>query len=97
MSNCEPDIHPVTTFEEMFEQALLSRALKEKLEFKDFDTPTPIQMQAIPMIKKKKETIFIAETGSGKSFAFIGPLLSMCKPGEGLKALVLAPTRELVI
>ena len=38
-----------------------------------------------------------AETGSGKSLAFIVPLLEMIKRGGGLKALVLAPTRELTI
>jgi superfamily II DNA/RNA helicase len=39
----------------------------------------------------------LAETGSGKSLAFITPLLHMIKRGDGLKAIVLSPTRELTI
>ncbi len=39
----------------------------------------------------------LAETGSGKSLAFIAPLLHMIKHGDGLKAIVLSPTRELTI
>ena len=39
----------------------------------------------------------LAETGSGKSLSFIVPLLETIRRGEGLKAVVLAPTRELTI
>ncbi len=45
----------------------------------------------------KKSSVILAETGSGKSLAFIAPLLHMIKHGDGLKAIVLSPTRELTI
>ena len=54
-------------------------------------------MQAIPLICKRKDSIVLAETGSGKSFAFAAPLLETIKRGSGLKAVILAPTRELTI
>jgi superfamily II DNA/RNA helicase len=54
-------------------------------------------MQAIPLIMQKRDAIVLAETGSGKSLAFIAPLLESLKRGDGLKALVIAPTRELTI
>ena len=54
-------------------------------------------MQAIPLIAAKQSAIILAETGSGKSLAFAAPLLEMIKRGDGLKAFVIAPTRELTI
>jgi len=54
-------------------------------------------MQAIPIISSKRSAIILAETGSGKSLAFAVPLLENLKRGSGLKALVIAPTRELTI
>ena len=54
-------------------------------------------MQAIPLIKERRDAIILAETGSGKSFAFAAPLLETIKRNSGLKAVILAPTRELTI
>ncbi len=54
-------------------------------------------MQAIPVLFNKRSAIVLAETGSGKSLSFIAPLLHMLKHGDGLKALVVSPTRELTI
>lgn len=54
-------------------------------------------MQAIPIMFSKRSAIILAETGSGKSLAFITPLLHLLKNGDGLKAFVVAPTRELTI
>ena len=44
-----------------------------------------------------QSAVVLAETGSGKSLAFITPLLHKIKYGDGLKAVVLSPTRELTI
>jgi superfamily II DNA/RNA helicase len=59
--------------------------------------PTPVQMQTIPIMFSGKSAVVLAETGSGKSLAFITPLLHKLKHGDGLKAIVLSPTRELTI
>ena len=75
----------------------LLRALAAREQFK---RPYPIQNQAIPAILQGKDLLAIARTGSGKTAAFILPLLQLIQrsaPGQGqpLKALVLVPTREL--
>jgi ATP-dependent RNA helicase DeaD len=60
-----------------------------------FETPTPIQHKAIPLIKENKDVIAQSSTGSGKTLAFVIPLLESIKGAEGLQAMVIAPTREL--
>jgi len=54
-------------------------------------------MQAIPILYEKRDAIILAETGSGKSLAFITPLFHLHKKGSGLKAIIVVPTRELAI
>jgi ATP-dependent RNA helicase DDX52/ROK1 len=55
-------------------------------------------MQIIPIIAKKRDVIALAETGSGKSLSFILPILSKIDPEkDGVQAIILAPTRELLI
>ena len=75
----------------------LLQALAAKEQFK---RPYPIQTQAIPAILQGKDLLAIARTGSGKTAAFILPLLQLIQrqasgQGQPLKALVLVPTREL--
>lgn len=75
----------------------LLRAVKEQ----GYDTPTPIQKQAIPVILSKKDVLAGAQTGTGKTAGFTLPLLQRLGekvPQKGkrhVRALVLAPTREL--
>lgn len=65
----------------------------EKLGYK---TPTPIQVESIPMALQGKDLIALAETGSGKTAAFALPILqSLWDNPTGLFACILAPTREL--
>lgn len=54
-------------------------------------------MQTIPLMFAGQSAVVLAETGSGKSLAFITPMLHKLKLGDGLKAIVLSPTRELTI
>lgn len=67
----------------------------------EFTTPTPIQAQAIPAALKGRDVVGIAKTGSGKTVAFLWPLLVHCieqpelKEGDGPIGLICAPTREL--
>jgi ATP-dependent RNA helicase RhlE len=77
----------------------LLRALAAR---EDFKRPYPIQLQAVPAILLGKDLLAIAQTGSGKTAAFILPLLQLVQrqtPGsrQALKALVLVPTRELAV
>ena len=64
-----------------------------------FDTPTPIQEMAIPVILTGKDLIACAQTGTGKTAAFVLPILNkITKSGTStLNTLILAPTRELAI
>ncbi|MCL4261729.1 MAG: DEAD/DEAH box helicase [Anaerolineae bacterium] len=62
-----------------------------------YDTPTPIQIQAIPPILQGKDILGLAQTGTGKTAAFVLPILQrlMQGPRGHVRALVVAPTREL--
>ena len=64
-----------------------------------FDRPTPVQESAIPLIQKGRDVIACAQTGTGKTAAFILPILDkITRSGDsGLNTLILAPTRELAI
>lgn len=63
-----------------------------------FESPTPIQEKAIPVMMAGRDMIGQAQTGTGKTAAFALPILSKLNPGEkAIKALVLEPTRELAI
>lgn len=63
-----------------------------------FETPTPIQEGAIPVLMAGRDVIGSARTGSGKTAAFGLPLMERVKEGgPGVRALVLAPTRELAM
>jgi len=73
----------------------LSQALKEK----GYVEPTPIQAKAIPVILSGRDIIGVAQTGTGKTAAFVLPLLerfAATAPQRTMRALVIAPTRELV-
>jgi ATP-dependent RNA helicase RhlE len=61
-----------------------------------FQTPTPIQRKAIPLAIEGKDVIGIAQTGTGKTYAFAIPMIQRLAQKEGT-AIVLAPTRELAI
>src|SRR5438132_6674083 len=65
------------------------------LEKAGFEAPTPIQAQAIPHALAGKDVIGLAATGTGKTLAFVLPLLERIAPKHATQALVLAPTREL--
>ena len=60
-------------------------------------SPTPIQVRAIPPAMEGKDVIGCAATGTGKTGAFLLPMLEKLPVGAGCKALVLAPTRELAV
>ena len=75
-----------------FEQELL-----DGLDSMGFDQATPIQEKAIPVIMKNKDILAIAQTGTGKTAAFLLPIINRLtkNPGEGIDTLIIEPTREL--
>ncbi len=63
-----------------------------------FDTPTPIQLAAIPALLSGRNVMGQAQTGTGKTAAFALPMLQCIQPGKGkVQGLVLVPTRELAM
>jgi ATP-dependent RNA helicase RhlE len=79
----------------------ISEALRRALHAENYLTPTPIQAQAIPVLLAGKDILGIAQTGTGKTAAFLLPILQhlaanrVAPAPRGTRALVLAPTREL--
>src|SRR5690606_18416529 len=60
-----------------------------------YDTPTPIQAQAIPELLQGRDLIGGSQTGTGKTAAFALPIISLLGKHKGTRALILEPTREL--
>jgi ATP-dependent RNA helicase RhlE len=81
----------------------LAEPLLRSLHDAGYATPTPIQAKAIPNLLDDHDLIGIAQTGTGKTAAFALPILqhlsedSVRPPAKGVRALVLAPTRELAL
>ena len=78
-----------------FQSMGLPEALCHKLQSLQFETPTPIQAEAIPMALSGQDILGSAQTGTGKTAAFGLPLLSYLMENPTAKAVVLTPTREL--
>lgn len=75
----------------------LVQKLKENIASKNYTTPTPIQDQAIDHILLGKDLIGIANTGTGKTAAFLIPLINKVSLNKNEKVLIVAPTRELAM
>ncbi len=69
--------------------------LNKNLIDRKYNTPTPIQDQSIPHIKNGRDLIGLANTGTGKTAAFLLPLIDKCFSDRSKKVLIIAPTREL--
>lgn len=84
-----------------FEELEFSETLNEALDMMGFKNPTPIQQQAIPIIKAGKDIIACAQTGTGKTAAFLLPILDKLSQKEqsddSINTLIIAPTRELAL
>lgn len=83
-----------------FKSLGLSDALLQAVSKKGYETPSPIQQKAIPLILEKKDVLASAQTGSGKTAGFALPILHILSNQRTLRkrpvrALVLTPTREL--
>jgi ATP-dependent RNA helicase RhlE len=84
-----------------FESLGLSQPLLQALAAKNYDAPTPIQLQAIPSVLEGRDLLGIAQTGTGKTAAFMLPSIDRLVAAnrraapKACRMLVLAPTREL--
>ncbi|MCR4264476.1 MAG: DEAD/DEAH box helicase [Candidatus Roizmanbacteria bacterium] len=92
-STMEEEYVPKFSFSNFnLKENLLQNVLK-----KGYKNPTPIQDQTIPPIMAGRDVIGIANTGTGKTAAFLIPLINSMHTDGQLKALVVAPTRELAL
>src|SRR3954471_6181550 len=82
-----------------FEQFNLPKSLQKAIDELGFTTPTPIQEKSFSVIMSGRDMMGIAQTGTGKTFAYLLPLLKLYKftPGHTPKIVILVPTRELVV
>ena len=81
-----------------FAEIGVSEALCTLLKNRGISVPTPVQERAVPAMRAGRDVIAQAQTGTGKTLAFLLPVLEKIKPqGAVVQALVVAPTRELAI
>lgn len=78
-----------------FDDYKLVPQLKNNIIGKGYTTPTPIQDEAIPLLLEGRDVIGIANTGTGKTAAFLIPLINKVALNKDQKVLIVAPTREL--
>jgi ATP-dependent RNA helicase RhlE len=87
-----------------FEELNLAPAILQAVQEQGYDTPTPVQAQAIPIVLAGHDLLAGAQTGTGKTAAFMLPILHKLSlseagrnkfGGKAIRALVLTPTREL--
>ena len=78
-----------------FEDLGINPAFINSLYEQGFDAPTEVQARAIPIINSGKDLVALSQTGTGKTLAFILPILNKITPEHIVQALILCPTREL--
>ena len=84
--------------EDSFEKMRLEKWIKKVINYLSYKEPTEVQKYVIPQILKEKNVIAISKTGTGKTASFCLPILSeLSKNPFGLYAIILEPTRELVL
>jgi ATP-dependent RNA helicase RhlE len=82
-----------------FSELQISNYTKERLSLANFAVPTPVQAAAIPQALEGKDILATAQTGTGKTLAFLIPIIErlLASKAKGIEALVLVPTRELAM
>ena len=83
--------------EHTFADFNLNSKLVNNIKVKGYVDPTPIQDQAIPEILKGRDVVGVANTGTGKTAAFLIPLVEQVMGNMNERVLIIAPTRELAI
>ena len=82
-----------------FEQFNLPKSLQKAVDELGLTTPTPIQERAFPVIMSGRDVMGIAQTGTGKTFAYLLPILKQWKfaATDTPRVVIIVPTRELVV
>ena len=78
-----------------FNEQPIENQLKNTIKFAEFNSPTPIQKQSIPVSLTGKDIRGTAQTGTGKTLAFTIPMINKLILDKNTMALILCPTREL--
>jgi ATP-dependent RNA helicase RhlE len=89
--------HPVDTTDKTFADLGLSPEILATITEIGFQHPTPIQAAVIKDAMAGKDVIGLAQTGSGKTAAFVLPIAERLVHGRGIRGLILAPTREIAL
>ena len=80
----------------LFESYQFQPFVKETIQEMNFETPTKIQKEVMPLVYKNRDIIGISQTGTGKTHAFLIPVMDMIDEEEDcVQAVITAPTREL--
>ncbi|KKR31563.1 MAG: DEAD/DEAH box helicase domain protein [Candidatus Gottesmanbacteria bacterium GW2011_GWC2_39_8] len=87
----------VQTVSHRFEDFPVDARLKQNIISKGYITPTPIQDRTIPLILQGKDVVGIANTGTGKTAAFLIPIINKILQNRAEKSLIIIPTRELAV
>jgi len=97
----------ISTMADLWTAIGMKEPLLERITEAGYETPTPIQKKTIPLILQGKDLIAMARTGSGKTAAFLLPMIqkltqtdrkiTAVKPGDSVRALIVSPTRELAL
>lgn len=89
--------HPVPTTGRTFSDLGLTSEILASVKAVGFEHPTPIQAAVIPAALEGKDIIALAQTGSGKTAAFVIPLAQQVTHGQGVRVLIVSPTREIAL
>ncbi len=89
--------HPVPTTDQTFSTLGLTPEIIGTIDRIGFQHPTPIQAAVIPIALTGRDVIGLAQTGSGKTAAFVLPMAEKLVHGQGVRGLILSPTREIAL
>ncbi|XP_071448067.1 probable ATP-dependent RNA helicase DDX52 isoform X2 [Hetaerina americana] len=89
--------NPIESFEQLKDLYNVRDDLIQNIKDAGYEYPTPIQMQAIPIMMEKRQILACAPTGSGKTAAFLIPIIHHLREPKklGFRAVIVSPTREL--
>jgi len=89
--------HPITEFDQLNTQYSVDTKLISNLREQKYEAPTPVQMQCWPLMLRQRDVLVAAPTGSGKTAAFVIPVLHCLKRPRalGFRAVIVSHTKEL--